>query len=74
MTEAQAHLHIYALGAVVTRPKGCPHNYAWPCLVCCCLAEGYAAAMQWASGLVFDPTPYDAELDAGDDTLLEEAV
>ncbi len=46
---------------------GCHHG-SRQCLLCPLLAEGYAASMRWASGLVFDPTPYD---DAGDYTLLE---
>lgn len=49
---------------------GCHHG-SRQCWTCVRLAEGYAASMRWASGLVFDPAPYDAELDAGDYTLLE---
>lgn len=38
--------------------SGCHHG-SRRCLLCPLLAEGYAAAMSWAAGLVYDPTPYD---------------
>jgi hypothetical protein len=49
---------------------GCHHGSRRG-LLCPALAEGYAASMRWAAGLTFDPDIYDAELDAGDQTLVQ---
>lgn len=51
MTLAQAHLHIYALGALVTRPKACPHNYEARCWACVTKASAYAEALGEAHDL-----------------------
>lgn len=47
---------------------GCHHG-SRRCVLCHVLAKGYAASMRWAAGLIFDDDIYDAELDAGDQTL-----
>lgn len=49
---------------------GCHHG-SRQCWTCVRLADAYAASLRWASGLVFDPDPYDPELDAADQTLVQ---